>query len=65
MIEDLKLLWDYGLELFDEFANESFYIHAMLCCIINEFPTYENMSQYSVKGHIACPICEEICDMSN
>ena len=31
----------------------------MLFCTINDFPAYENLSGYSVKGHHACPICEE------
>ena len=26
---------------------------------INDFPAYGNLSGYSVKGHKACPICEE------
>jgi len=59
LIEDLKLMWDQGVEVFDGFANETFKLHAMLFCIINDFPTYGNLSGYSVKGHKACPICEE------
>ena len=31
----------------------------MIFCIINDFPTYGNLSGYSVKGHHACPIYEE------
>jgi len=36
----------------------------LLICVqcfftINDFPTYENLSGYNVKGHHACPICEE------
>ena len=30
----------------------------MVFCTINDFPTYENLSGYSVKGHHACLICE-------
>jgi len=55
----LKLLWDDGIEVFDGFANESFQMHAMLFGTINEFPAYGKFSGYSVKGHRACPICEE------
>jgi len=32
---------------------------AMLFCTINDFPAYGNLSDYSVKGHHAFPICEE------
>jgi len=41
------------------FKNESFRLHAMLFCTINNFLAYGNLSGYSVKGHRACPICEE------
>ena len=50
LIEDLKLM---------ELANETFKLHAMLFCTMNDFPAYGNLSSYSVKGHKACPICEE------
>jgi len=50
LIEDLKLMWEQGVEVFDEFANETFKLHAMLFCTINDFPAYGNLSDYSVKG---------------
>ena len=59
LIEDLKLMWDQGVEVFDGFGKETFRLHAMLFCTINDFPAYGNLSGYSVKGHKACPICEE------
>jgi len=31
-------------------------MHAMLFCIINDFPAYGNLSRDSVKGNKACPI---------
>jgi len=59
LIEDLNLMWDQGVEVFDRLANETFKLHAMLFFTVNDFPTYGNLSGYSVKGHKACPICEE------
>ncbi|XP_068497787.1 uncharacterized protein [Phaseolus vulgaris] len=59
LIEDLKLLWNEGVDVFDAFKNESFRLHAMLFCTINDFPAYGNLSGYSVKGHRACPICQD------
>jgi len=59
LVEDLKLLWVDGVEIFDVVASETFMMHAMLLCTINDFPTYGNLSGYSVEGHKACPICEE------
>jgi len=52
-------MWDQCDEVFDGFANETFKLHAMLFCTSNDFPVYGNLSGYSVKGHKACPICEE------
>jgi len=31
----------------------------MLFGTINDFPTYGNLSEYSIKGKRACPICED------
>ena len=59
LIEDLKLMWDQGVEVFDEFCNETFKMHVMLFCTINDFLAYGNLSGYSVKGHKACQICEK------
>lgn len=59
MINDLKLLWDDRVEVFDSFANESFQMHAMLFCIINDFLTCGNLLSYSVKGHRSCRVYEE------
>ena len=45
--------------MFDGFQNETFEMRAMLFCTINDFAAYGNLSDYSVKGHHACPIYEE------
>jgi len=58
LVEDLKLWFD-GVEVFDVVVSETFMMYAMLFCTITDFPTYGNLSGYSVKGHKACPICEE------
>ena len=59
LIEDLRKLWDEGDLVFDGFCKETFEMRAILFCTINDFPAYGNLSSYSVKGHHACPICEE------
>jgi len=58
-VEDLRKLLDKGVDLFDGNRNEAFKLRALVFCTISDFPTYENLSRYSVKGHHACPICEE------
>jgi len=59
LIEDLRLLWNDGIEVFDEYEKVNFNLRALLFCTINDFPAYGNLSGYSVKGHRACPICEK------
>ena len=58
LIEDLRLLWEEGVDVDDAYTGDNFKLRAMLFCTINDFPAYGNLSGYSVKGHNACPICE-------
>ncbi|XP_056688004.1 uncharacterized protein [Spinacia oleracea] len=59
LIDDLKMLWETGVEVFDAHGNEKFNLKAMFFCIIQDFPAYGNISGYTVYGEAACPICME------
>ncbi|XP_065856508.1 uncharacterized protein [Euphorbia lathyris] len=59
LIDDLKLLWDEGVSVFDAYSRTNFTLHAMIFCTINDFPAYGNLPGYTVKGKMACPICED------
>jgi len=59
LIEDPKILWVEGVDVYDGNLQQSFRLRAMIFCTINDFPAYENLSGYRVKGHHACPICEK------
>ncbi|XP_056698185.1 uncharacterized protein [Spinacia oleracea] len=59
LIEDLKMMWDSGIQVFDAHRNENFNLKALLYGTINDFPAYGNLAGYSVNGYEACPICEE------
>ncbi|XP_074267043.1 uncharacterized protein LOC141590345 [Silene latifolia] len=59
LIDDLKLLWNEGVKVYDAVAKQDFTLRAMLLGTINDFPAYGNLSGYSVKGKKACPICDE------
>jgi len=56
LIEDLRKFWDKRVDVFDENQNETFKLHAMVFCTINDFLTYENLSGYGIKGHRPCPL---------
>ncbi|XP_042979992.1 uncharacterized protein LOC122310182 [Carya illinoinensis] len=57
LIEELKFLWEVGVNTYDAFADQSFRLHAALLWTINDFPAYANLSGWSTKGKLACPTC--------
>src|ERR1044072_3664057 len=50
LTKDLKILWENGVEVYDGYRIESFNLRAMLFGTINDFPAYENLFRYSIKG---------------
>ncbi|XP_021727425.1 uncharacterized protein LOC110694556 [Chenopodium quinoa] len=61
LIDDLIMLWEESVEVFDAHRNEKFNLKAMLFCTIQDFPADGNLSGYTVKGETACPIGMEDC----
>ncbi|XP_025607933.1 uncharacterized protein [Arachis hypogaea] len=59
LIEDLKLLWEKGVETYDASKNETFHMRAALLWTINDFPAYAMLSGWSTKGKLACPCCNK------
>ncbi|KAL0541386.1 hypothetical protein IC582_021428 [Cucumis melo] len=59
LIDDLKLLWESGVQCYDAYNEELFNLRTVLLWTINDFPAYGNLSGCSVKGYKACPICED------
>ncbi|XP_015158556.1 uncharacterized protein [Solanum tuberosum] len=57
LIDELKLLWDTGVETYDASRNQTFQMRAALMWTINDFPAYAMLSGWSIKGKLACPYC--------
>ncbi|KAK6789627.1 hypothetical protein RDI58_013427 [Solanum bulbocastanum] len=57
LIDELKLLWDSGVETYDASRNQNFQMRAALMWTINDFPAYAMLSGWSIKGKFACPCC--------
>jgi len=57
LIEELKELWEDGVETFDASTNQMFQMRAALLWSINDFPAYANLSGWSTKGEYGCPNC--------
>ncbi|XP_022883480.1 uncharacterized protein LOC111400296 [Olea europaea var. sylvestris] len=56
LIEDLKKLWNIGVEVYDRFTKSTFNLKAVLMWTINDLPAYGNLSGYPTKGEVACPV---------
>ncbi|XP_077232767.1 uncharacterized protein LOC143871132 isoform X2 [Tasmannia lanceolata] len=59
LIEELKELWEDGLQTYDASRNETFRMHAAVLWTISDFPAYANLSGWSTKGKLACPSCNK------
>ncbi|XP_057999133.1 uncharacterized protein LOC110673361 [Hevea brasiliensis] len=59
LVEELRELWETGIDTFDAYARQNLKLHAVLLWTINDFPTYGNFSGWSTKGELACPCCNK------
>ena len=57
LVEELRELWDVGVESFDASSNTRFQLRATLMWTINDFPAYADIFGWSTKGLLACPCC--------
>ncbi|XP_042980213.1 uncharacterized protein LOC122310386 [Carya illinoinensis] len=56
LVDELKELWEVGIETYDAFSCDVFRLHASLLWTINDFPAYDNLSGWSTNGKLACPV---------
>nr|GEX02948.1 hypothetical protein [Tanacetum cinerariifolium] len=56
LIKELQLLWK-GVDAYDAFSKQHFKLKGSLMWTINDFPAYANLSGWSTKGRVACPVC--------
>jgi len=59
LIEDLKIMWEEGVEVFYAYHQENFKLRAILLWTINDFLAYENLLGFNVKGHKACSVVKK------
>lgn len=57
LIEELKVLWNLGVETYDASTNQTFQMLAALLWTISDFPGYAMLSGWNTKGYMACPYC--------
>ena len=44
LVEELKELWDVGIETYDAYSKTNFILRATLLWTISDFPTYADLS---------------------
>jgi hypothetical protein len=59
LVDELKELWEVGVDTFDAYSGQMFPMHAAIMWTINDLPAYGNVSGWSTKGYKACPVCNE------
>ena len=57
LVEELRELWDVGVQAYNASSKEVFQLHAALIWTINDFPTYADLLGWSTKGELACSSC--------
>lgn len=57
LIEELKDLWELGVETYDASRNQTFSMRATLLWTISDYPGYAMLSGWSTKGKLACASC--------
>jgi hypothetical protein len=62
LIEELKELWNTGVDSRDVKEKENFTLRVMLLWTINDFPAYAMLSGWSTKGKFAYPYCHKGTD---
>ena len=57
LVDELKFLWDVGVETYDASLKQNFNMHVALLWIVNDFPAYGNLYGWNTRGTLACPSC--------
>ena len=59
LVDELHDLWVNGLLTYDYASKTNFNMRVALMWTINDFSAYGNLSGWSTKGYMACPVCNK------
>ncbi|XP_074362218.1 uncharacterized protein LOC141702437 [Apium graveolens] len=57
LIDELKMLWNTGVTVFDKASHSNFVMKAALLWTISDFPAYGMVSGWSTHGKMSGPVC--------
>jgi len=56
LMEEMKMLWEKGVQMLDEYRKESFTLRAIIFVMINDYPAlFILLGQF--KGKVGCMVC--------
>jgi hypothetical protein len=56
LMEDMKILWETGVQMLDDYRKDSFTLRAIIFVTINDYPTLFTLSG-QFKGKVGCTVC--------
>jgi len=59
LIDELKTLWNEGVDTYDVHLNQTFKRKAALMWMVNDLPAYGMSSEWSTHGALSCPVCQD------
>ena len=59
VVDDLKDLWEQGVQTRNAIDNRVFNMRAALMWIVNDFPARSGLSGWRGQGYKACPTCNK------
>ncbi|XP_052625778.1 uncharacterized protein LOC111885117 [Lactuca sativa] len=59
LVDELKMLWDEGVQMRDAATNTIFTMHATLLWTINDYPAHSSFSGWSGQGYKAYSTCNK------
>ena len=59
MVDELKELWEEGVETCDAYSKEHFQMRATLLWTIHDYPGFGNVSEWRTKGYHSCYTCND------
>jgi hypothetical protein len=56
LMEDMKILWEIGVQMLDEYRKDSFTLRAIIFVMINDYPALFILSS-QFKEKVGCMVC--------
>ncbi|KAL9687434.1 hypothetical protein QQ045_031836 [Rhodiola kirilowii] len=65
LIDELKMLWEEGVQTYDRTDGSSFLMKAVVMWTISDFPGLGMLDGIKTKGYKACPLCLDDIDATH